>query len=53
MTPFQRSILALAIIALLLAGWMGRYSLVTSSPRTLVLDRWTGKVSVPHFFEPD
>ena len=47
MTPFQRAIVALVVVGLLLVAWMGRYSLVTSDRRTLVLDRWTGKVQIP------
>ena len=47
MTSFQRGILAIAVVALLLAAWMGRYSVVNSG-RGLppVLDRWTGQIHI-------
>jgi hypothetical protein len=46
MTTFQRALLALAVIAIVLAAWMGRYSLSVGTHH-LVLDRWTGTVSIP------
>lgn len=51
MTTFQRAVLALAVAALLLFAWLGRYSLVAAGTaeyvRTFMLDRWTGEVYFP------
>ena len=46
MTTFQRALLALAVVAILLAACMGRFSL-SVGVRALMLDRWTGAVFVP------
>ena len=51
MSQFQRAILALAIVTLLIAAWMGRYSMA-SGARPFLLDRWTGKVLIPEFSLP-
>jgi hypothetical protein len=51
MTSFQRAILALAVVALLLAAWMGRYSLAGDLRSRMMLDRWTGKVFIPALSE--
>lgn len=47
MTLYQKSMIALIVVALALAAWMGRWQIATGGPdnRLVVhLDRWTGLV---------
>ena len=53
MTPYQRTIVALAVVAVLLTAWMSRYSIVSGARMPFVLDRWTGKVHIPTLTEPN
>lgn len=53
MSTFQKCLVFLSVAALLVAAWMGRYSLQTiarggdsSVPLAYVLDRWTGGVEI-------
>lgn len=49
MTPFQKALIVLAGLGLVVWAWLGRYELVTgagtsSAATGYVLDRWTGQV---------
>jgi hypothetical protein len=42
-------LIILAVVAMLLAAWLARFSIAPAAPSTgvvLVLDRWTGKIEL-------
>ena len=51
MNAFQKAIIGVAIAAMVLVAWLGRYTVVIGSrgdgtPPGYVLDRWTGRATL-------
>mgnify|MGYP001455428739 CR=1 FL=1 len=51
MNPFQKAVIALGVVTIMLAVWLLRFSVVVGSrgdtiPPAYKLDRWTGDVTV-------
>lgn len=40
----QKASLGLAVVALTIAAWMGRYEIIGSVGQVVRLDRWTGEI---------